>query len=214
MKTLSDTYDANYFEHGKALGLSCYENYRWLPDLTIPLAQSLIAELGILKTDTILDFGCAKGYLVKAFRSLGYNASGCDVSEYALSCADAETRPHLHLLKPDAPLPPSGQFAWDWVLAKDVLEHLDKQQIEFRLADFFASSLNVFAAVPLGDGSRFLIPEMEQDVTHVTRERLSWWQGEFFKAGFSHVAATHKMHGVKTNWTDPHPTGNGFLVAS
>ncbi len=208
------TYGKNYFEHGKAHGLSCYENYRWLPDLTLPMVKALIKNLGIKKTDTILDFGCAKGYVVKAFRSLGYNCKGCDISEYAISCADDETREHLCLLGADGQLPASGGQAWDWILAKDVLEHLTHEQIAHVVADFYAHALNVFAAVPLGDGSRFIIPEMEQDVTHVTRESLEWWRGQFFRHGFEHVRDHHEMRGIKENWTKPYPLGNGFLVAS
>lgn len=208
------TYGENYFEHGKAHGLSCYENYRWLPQLTLPMVKALIKNLGIKKTDTILDFGCAKGYVVKAFRQLGYNCNGCDISEYAISCADDATREHLCLIGADGQLPASGAQAWDWILAKDVLEHLTHEQIAFTLSDFYAHAINVFAAVPLGDGSRFIIPEMEQDVTHVTRESLSWWRTQFFLHGFSKVGSAFSMPGIKENWTEPHPYGNGFIVAS
>ena len=68
--------------------------------------------------------------------------------------------------------------------------------------------------MPLGDGKRFIIPEMEQDVTHVTRESLEWWRGQFFRHGFEHVRDHHEMRGIKENWTKPYPLGNGFLVAS
>jgi predicted TPR repeat methyltransferase len=210
------TYSADYFERGKELGLSCYENYRWLPALTIPMVRALIAGLGIRKTDTILDYGCAKGYVVKALRTLGYNAKGCDISEYAVDCADEVTREHLCLLGADRKLPSCGAEAWDWIICKDVLEHLTHDEIAFTLAEFYSGALNVCAVVPLGDalGERFVIEEMEHDVTHVTRENLAWWRSQFYLRGFAKVSTAYQMRGVKENWTNAYPLGNGFIVAS
>jgi predicted TPR repeat methyltransferase len=206
-------FDADYFEHGRQLGLSCYENYRWIPSLTIPMASALVKQLGILKTDTILDFGCAKGFVVKAFRMLGYECSGCDVSEYAIDNADALTRPHLRMIRDGrVPMSNAGK-AWDWIVAKDVLEHLTHDQIDYALSEFAAGACNVFAVVPLGDGEKFVIPEMEKDVTHVTRESLQWWEERFRKHGFDRVAARYEMRGIKQRWVDDYPLGNGFIVA-
>ncbi len=205
-------YNAEYFESGKQLGLSCYENYRWLPALTIPMVQALIKRLNIHKTDTILDFGCAKGYIVKAFRMLGYDCRGCDVSEYALDCADEVTRESLCLVDGgQIPQSPNGK-AWDWIIAKDVLEHLTHEQIDYTLAEFYAGGRNVFAAIPLGDGKQFVIPEMEKDVTHVTRETLNWWEVKFRVHGFETIRGMYQMRGI--NWTDAYPLGNGFIIAS
>ena len=206
-------FDADYFEHGKQLGLSCYENYRWLPALTIPMVAALIKQLGIRRTDTILDFGCAKGFVTKAFRMLGHDCKGCDISEYALDRADEITREHLCLVTGGAiPRRPDGK-AWDWIIAKDVLEHLTHDQIDYTLAEFAAGACNVFAAVPLGDGARFVIPEMEHDVTHVTREPLQWWEDRFRRHGFDRVSGRHEMRGIKQHWVDDYPLGNGFITA-
>lgn len=43
----------------------------------------------------VLDVGCAKGFMVKAFREQGIAAWGVDVSEYALSTAPEDVRNHL-----------------------------------------------------------------------------------------------------------------------
>jgi hypothetical protein len=118
------------------------------------------------------------------------------------------------LLGADGKLPASGAVAWDWILAKDVLEHLTHEQIRFTLAEFFASSVNVFAAVPLGDGEQFIIPEMDLDVTHITHATLAWWSSQFYLRGFSRVTTAYQMPGVKDNWTQAHPFGNGFIIAS
>ena len=59
-------YDKNYYECGIESGKSLYTNYRWMPELTIPMCSRMIEHLKISSRDKILDFGCAKGYSVKA----------------------------------------------------------------------------------------------------------------------------------------------------
>jgi 2-polyprenyl-3-methyl-5-hydroxy-6-metoxy-1,4-benzoquinol methylase len=43
----------------------------------------------------VLDVGCAKGFLVRHLRSLGIDAWGCDISEYAIARAPDDVREHV-----------------------------------------------------------------------------------------------------------------------
>ena len=45
-------------------------------------AEKLIATMGMQPYDSVLDFGCARGYLVKALRKLAIMAYGYDISEW------------------------------------------------------------------------------------------------------------------------------------
>ena len=45
---------------------------------------------------TVLDIGCAKGFLVLAFRNLSIEAYGVDISEYAISNAPNEVKQYLY----------------------------------------------------------------------------------------------------------------------
>jgi SAM-dependent methyltransferase len=209
---MTTLFTKDYFENGQATGLSCYSNYRWLPDLTVPMAKSLVRELGIKKGDSILDFGCAKGFVVKALFMLGHNAHGIDVSEYAVAHADPMIADRIKLVNAGEFIPLYRGAAWDWVLCKDVLEHLDENKLHDTLAGFSFTTKKLFVAVPLGDGDKYVIPAMEDDVTHQIRRPLDWWKQELLDAGFSKVRASYAMPGVKENWA-AWPEGNGFLVA-
>lgn len=92
---MKNLYDEDYYERGIENGVSCYTNYRWLPELTIPMAATMIEYLGIDMGDRILDFGCAKGYLVKAFRLLHREAYGFDISDYARENAHDDIRKYV-----------------------------------------------------------------------------------------------------------------------
>ena len=88
---MTHKYDEDYFERGVETGKSLYSNYRWIPELTIPICAELIMQLKIGPEDTILDFGCAKGFIVKALRLLHREAYGVDISEYAIKQARKST---------------------------------------------------------------------------------------------------------------------------
>lgn len=204
----------DYFENGQAAGLSCYSNYRWLPDLTIPMAEALVKNLNLAKTDGILDFGCAKGFVVKALLMLGYrNVQGVDISEYAIANADPMVRDRVGLMAENGFPPLNAGAAWDWILCKDVLEHIEEEKLHDTLAGFSFTAKKLFIVVPLGDGEKYIIPEMEKDVTHRIRQPLDWWRQELLDAGFTKITARHRMKGIKENWTGTWPKGNGFLIA-
>lgn len=199
-----DPYDADYFLRGKQTGKSLYENYRWLPDLTIPMVQAIVKHCGIEKNASVLDFGCARGYTVKAFRVLEYAAWGCDISEWALANADPLVKDYLYKTVPS--------IRHTWVIAKDVLEHV---QLAADAIDqlMFNAIEGVFAVVPLSetDFDSYVVPEYELDVTHVHRLTLASWVQMFIRPGWD-VTASYRVRGVKDNYAQ-YTKGNGFITA-
>ena len=118
-------YNEEYYERGEELGISGYTKYRWLPKLTIPMCERFITYLGINKEDNLLDFGCAKGFTVNAFNSLGYNCYGVDISDYAISKCDPEIKDRLRLYTGDDSLNHDRFDKFDYIFAKDVFEHIE-----------------------------------------------------------------------------------------
>lgn len=197
----ASSYDEDYFENGIASGKSLYENYQWLPELTIPMCVSLRDNLPITEGQTVLDYGCAKGYMVKGLRLLGIDAEGYDISTYAINEAPPEVREYLHHNTP--------YEHYDWVIAKDVLEHLSYEDLAYELAEMRCS--NIFVAVPLGNNGKYEVPAYELDTTHVIRQDLDWWAGQLRKAGFTVTYERYEFPGMKEKWREHYPTGNGFL---
>lgn len=197
-----EQYDADYFLRGKQTGKSLYENYRWMPELTIPMCQRIVEHCGIERDDTILDFGCARGYVVRALRRMGYYAWGCDTSKWAIDNCDPIVRKYLDM---------GITAAFDWIIAKDVLEHV------VDLADTIDAimrnaRIGVFVVVPLGYGEDgYVVPDYERDVTHIHKLTLATWVGKFLRPGWS-VEGRYRVPGVKDNYAQ-YPTGNGFITA-
>jgi len=182
-------YDENYYQNGLNTGKSGYHNYRWLPSLTKLMVSSMINYLGIEKQDTILDYGCAFGYVVKAFRQFGIKAWGADISEYAISNADPEIAEYCTLL------PEMLDINFDWCLAKDVLEHVEWPQLLPVLEGIHAD--NMFAVIPLGENGEYYADYNNLDITHVTCEPLKWWKQMFLSTGWDVKKTSYSVPGIK-----------------
>jgi len=210
MKINKKFYDYDYFEKGVTSKKSCYLNYRWMPDLTIPMASKIIKFLNIRDKESILDFGCSKGYMVRAFRLLDINAYGVDISNYAIEHADPEVKKFCKLIKNNNYAPIKKNF--DWVITKDVLEHLTISQISKFLKTYKKLSKKMFHVVPLGDNKKFRIKEYHLDKSHLQINNQKWWISLFLKNGWKTVDFNYCVKGIKDNWIEVNPKGNGFFT--
>lgn len=206
MNNFSNVFNREYFEDGVRNRVSAYENYRWMPERTIREASSIINNI---QFNSVLDYGCAKGFMVYALRLLGKDAYGVDVSEYAITNCHEKVKKYLEVINSVEEL----FGGWDLIIAKDVLEHIPKEIIPSVLSEFRCRCKNLFVAVPLGDGKRYRIREYEMDVTHIVREPEEWWLTTIVDAGFKIKYFDYEFGHLKENWTKPHPYGNAFIVA-
>ena len=202
---MSEKYNNTYFEEGVAKGVSGYTNYTWMPEFTIPLAHRIIRRLRILPGERVLDYGCAKGYLVRALRLLDIQACGCDISEYALRHCHPEVREYVYSSTE------FGKESYDWVIAKDVLEHLTQIELMNFLILAKRITKNLFIIVPLGDGEKYIIPQYEKDVTHILRWTLQQWRDAFIKHDWLATSMDTNMIGLKDSWKH-HKNGNAAFT--
>lgn len=201
-------YDEDYFENGPKTGKSLYTNYKWLPETTIPIAHHLATFLNLKPQDKLLDFGCSKGFTVKAFRLLGIDAYGVDISEYAISHVDESTRPYCRLIS-DFEYP--FNFDIDTLITKDVLEHLTESQLRLFLMNYGKHVKNMLHIMPLGDNGTYRLSEAHLDPTHILAENEEWWSYIFEECGFEVKDIRHTIFGVKDNWLVKNAKGIGFF---
>lgn len=198
-----EVFDADYFLRGVETGKSLYRDYRWLCDLTVPMCKAIAAHCGFTPDDLVCDFGCARGYVVKALRLLGYKAFGIDVSSWAIENCDPEVVPYVSRT--------AEVQDCDWVIAKDVLEHVeDVKAVAGKMLD--RTRKGIFVVVPLATevGMPYDVAEYEADCTHKHRMPLHDWMRLFIRSGWS-VEARYRLEGVKDNYASAE-TGNGFLT--
>ena len=206
-------FDEDYFENGLITGKSAYTNYSWLPELTLPLCHEILWQLAIAPEETILDFGCAKGFMVKAFRLLHREAWGVDISAYAIAQAPLDVRPYVSRIDSPDDIPTGSGRRFSWGIAKDVLEHIPPPDLDKTLSRLRACCDRLFVVVPLGDGRTFVAPENNLDTTHVVCQDLDWWSQRHATSGWHVDLASFSMPHIKKRYEKV--TGStGFFVLS
>lgn len=199
-------FDEDYYEHGISKGISGYENYHWMPQRSISEAAEICKQYPIKNYRNILDFGCAKGYLVHALRLLGRNALGYDPSSYAIDNSKPEVKGNVYNSIPID--------YFDLVVCKDVMEHIPEDQIIPTLENIIARANSALFVIPLGDDNKFRIREYEIDKTHVTKKDEEFWINKFRMVGYKVDEFSYNMGPIKEKWTKEYQYGNGFFKVS
>lgn len=201
----------DYYLRGPQKGLSNYENYRWQPEVTGPCVRRMMHWLGGQIGETVHDFGCARGYYVKALQMLGFVATGHDISTWAIENCDPFVSTAVSNHPPKDPV--------DWVLCKDVLEHVPESALSEVLEHIIRlTGKGALLIVPLVGhyGGKYINPADQADRTHLIAWTLPMWlmriQSVIAKAGQPLVAGGgYHLPGVKQA-ADPYPASTAFIT--
>lgn len=213
----TEFFNADYYLNGPKTGKSCYVNYSWKPEISVPQAEGLSQYLGFSKSDSILDYGCARGYLVKALKALGFNAKGVDVSEWAINNSEPSVRKELKAIKSTLEIPNAqdSKKKFDWLVSLDVFEHIPAKELKGVLRDLHSRAKKVFAVIPLaktGLNGCFVTEDHHEDPSHVTILDKYHWIKLFKKAGWNLEKYTEEIPNLKEKWTKQYPGSYGFFT--
>lgn len=117
-------FGAEYFDGTREQGYGGY----YYDGRCIPIARDIVAHFGLEPGHRVLDVGCAKAFLVKDLMAAcpGLEVYGLDLSQYALTHAEAEARGRLVLGSADRLPFASGSF--EAVLCINVVHNLDRER--------------------------------------------------------------------------------------
>ncbi len=121
---------------------------------------------------SVLEVGCAFGFMVARLRRAGVKAFGMDVSEYALAQAPQEAKGFLKCASADQLPYADGEF--DIVYSASVLEHLPAEMLAAAIKEIVRVGKRGVISVTPGDSAHFT-----EDPTHQTRQPLAWWREQF-----------------------------------
>ena len=128
-----------------------------------------------LKPQTVLDAGCAMGYLVAALRDRGVEAYGVDISDYAISMVREDIKPYCKVGSLTEVLPEPLPRHYDLVVTIEVLEHLSAEDGKKAIANLCTLSDTIlFTSTP----SDFTEP------THINVQQREYWAKLFAENGY------------------------------
>jgi len=170
-----DDYGPAYFENYSRLRLSPEDTappYRWGEPVWEESFGRIASEiLTRLKPLTVLDAGCAIGFLVGALRARGVAADGVDVSAWAISQVAEQVRPYCRV----SSLTEDFGQDYDLICCIEVLEHLPPQETAAAVANLCRHADAVLFSST---------PDHFDEVTHLNVRPSEYWVGLFACHGF------------------------------
>jgi len=156
-----------------------YSNYLERYGRYLKMAEELdfyLTKFGILSKSTkILDYGCSVGFLIKAFKKLGYKKIfGFDISNWAIKIAKKNK---CKILK-------DFKGSYDLGIFLDVFEHMDDREIKkvFKKAKF----KRLLVRIPCADknSNKFYLKVSRIDKTHINCKNKDSWISLFKSFGY------------------------------
>ena len=159
------TYGAHYYRHD--CGIPYERNEHWLGFFD-RVAAEIVREF---HPSTVLDAGCAMGFLVEGLRKRGVEASGIDVSEYAISQVHDSVAPHCRVASLTEPLPER----YDLITCIEVLEHVPPEDAGAAIANLCAASDRLLLSTS---------PTDYAEPTHLNVQPPEYWSAALAREGF------------------------------
>lgn len=166
-KTIStEAYNKDYY-HGAKGGYGGYANegYR-----DFPSNWNIFKAAMELKPKSVLEIGCAKGYLLKRFQDEKIPTIGLDVSRHCYLTRAIDGIVEWDITQTPWPV---GDKSMDMCLSVSTLEHVSESRIDAVIAEIKRTCARSFHVINFGDGDdRF-------DKTHVLFRAPEWWKERF-----------------------------------
>lgn len=166
MATVDPVYNERYYS--TSFGVSYERSQHWRRFFS-NVARGIVGEYN---PATVLDAGCAWGFLVEGLRGMGIQAFGVDISEYGIAQA------HLSIAKfvrvGDITELPDRRF--DVIACIEVLEHLTPEDGERAIERMTANTdVVLFSSTP----------HDFDDPTHINVQPFTHWWDLFGRHGFA-----------------------------
>ena len=172
-----------YFDGDRLYG---YGGYHYDPRFWSETVKLMRDHYGLEAASSILDVGCAKGFMMHDFKKLmpGMNISGIDISQYAYEHAISDIKPFIKV--GNASKLPYGDHMFDLVVSINTVDQLPLEECKQALKEIQrVVRKNAFITVNAWrtDQERDLL--MKWNVTALTCMHVDEWKRLFSEVGYS-----------------------------
>ena len=125
-RTLARKFGEEFFDGDRAHG---YGGFNYHPRFWQPVIPTFKAHWGLTSSSSVLDVGCAKGFMMHDFAELipGITVKGIDVSEYAIENAIEDMRPHVEVA--NAKSLPYPDKSFDYIISITTIHNLVRDEL-------------------------------------------------------------------------------------
>lgn len=159
-------YDENYYKYH--LGLEYGRKEIHWHKFFGNIADRIIKEFN---PKTVLDVGCAKGFLVEALRDRGVEAFGIDISEHAISQVREDIKPYCKVASILEPL----NRKYDLIITIEVLEHLTEDEGKRAIENLCNHTQHIIFSST---------PDDIEEFTHINVRPIDYWVKLFAQNNF------------------------------
>ena len=103
-RSLARKFGKEFFDGDRSHG---YGGFSYMPRFWQPVIPTFQAHWGLTSASSVLDVGCAKGFMLHDLAELipGITVKGVDISSYAIENAIEDMRPHVQVANATHALP-------------------------------------------------------------------------------------------------------------
>lgn len=173
-------FDKSYFNGGKKVGGYANEGYRDFPVHEIT-ARHILAR----RPASVLEIGCARGYVLKRIQAAGVDGAGIEISRHCYMTRATDPIHDFDICRTRDPLegkdvPDTRAWSFasrpvDLCFSVAVLEHIPREYLPAIIREMARVSRRGLHGIDFGEKDDGF------DRTHVTLESKAWWQ-EIFAA--------------------------------
>jgi predicted SAM-dependent methyltransferase len=160
-------FDKEYFNGGKKVGGYAHEGYRDFPVHWIT-AEKILG----FKPKSVLEIGCARGYILKKIQDKGVPVGGLEISNHCYLTRAMDNITQWDLCKTPWPIPDKY---FDLCYSIAVLEHIPEKYVDAVIKEIDRVSERGVHGIDFGENDDGF------DKTHFTLKDKKWWEEKFSK---------------------------------
>ena len=163
-----------------------YGGFDYSPRFWQPVIPTLKRHFGLTAASSVLDVGCAKGFMLHDLAQLipGITVRGVDVSEYAIEHAIDDMKPYVRV--GDARALPFGDKSFDVVIAINTIHNLERNDCAKALREIErVSRKGAFVTVDAYRSEEEKVRMFAWNLTARTIMSVDEWVAFFKEAGYT-----------------------------
>jgi SAM-dependent methyltransferase len=182
-RALARKFGEEFFDGDRTHG---YGGFNYHPRFWQPVVPTFKVHWGLTSDSSILDVGCAKGFMMHDFAELipEITVKGIDVSEYAVKNSIEDMRPHVQVA--DAKSLPFEDKSFDYVISVTTIHNLERAELVQSLREIErVARLGSFITVDAYRNDEEKERMLAWNLTAKTVLHVDEWKELFKEAGYS-----------------------------